>query len=118
MSDIATKLADLSEWIDGSYPEEMIGTELHVRRRTGKIMEESGEVGEAVGGWFGENPRKGITHTRADVLGELLDVAVTALGAYESLTGNTGCSVPALDAKLDMILERASAARPRKEPNE
>lgn len=105
--DIGTKIAELSEWIDGSYPESLIGTELHVRRRVDKLMEESGEVGQAVGGWFGENPRKGVTHTRADVLAELLDVAVTALGAYESLTGNAGSSIPALDAKLNMILERA-----------
>ena len=106
-AEIGTKIAELSEWIDGSYPESLIGTELHVRRRVDKLMEESGEVGQAVGGWFGENPRKGVTHTRADVLAELLDVAVTALGAYESLTGNAGSSIPALDAKLNMILERA-----------
>lgn len=100
------KIAVLSEWIDSSYPEDMIGTELHTRRRVDKLMEEAGEVGQAVGGFYGENPRKGITHSRADILAELLDVAVTALGAYESLTGNSGASGPALDAKMDGLLER------------
>lgn len=101
-----TKIAALSRWIDGSYPPEMIGTELHVRRRVDKLMEEAGEVGQAVGGYYGENPRKGKTHEREDILAELLDVAVTALGAYESMTGNTGSSLTALDAKLNFILDR------------
>lgn len=106
MADAFEKIATLSEWIDQSYPPDMLGTELHVRRRVDKLMEETGEVGQAVGGWYGENPRKGVTHNRAHVLAELLDVAVTALGTYESLTGNTGLSGPALDAKMTGLLER------------
>lgn len=101
------KIRTLSAWIDNSYPEEMIGTELHARRRIDKLMEEVGEVGQALGGWSGENPRKGITHTRDDVLDELLDVAITALGAYSALTRHEGDVLYALDLKLDFVLDRA-----------
>jgi NTP pyrophosphatase (non-canonical NTP hydrolase) len=106
LASLGTKIAELSEWIDSSYPREMIGTELHTRRRVDKLMEEAGEVGQAVGGLYGENPRKGITHTHIDVLNELLDVAVTALGAYESMTGNSGVSLQALYHKMDFLLQR------------
>lgn len=75
----------VSNWIDGSYGPDL-DQEAHVRRRVDKIAEEFGEVTEAVGGWWGENPRKGVTHTKADVEYELLDVANAALGAYYHLT--------------------------------
>lgn len=106
------KIAALSEWIDSTYPPDVVvGTELHLRRRTDKIIEEAGEVGSAVSGVFGENQRKGVTHTIADVLDELLDVAITALAAYESLSGNSGLSGPALDHKVDRVLDRVGTGR-------
>lgn len=52
-----------------------------------KIVEEAGEVAQAWIGMTGQNPRKGITHTRQDVADELCDVAITALTALASLTG-------------------------------
>jgi hypothetical protein len=73
----------------------------------GKLMEETGEVGQALGGYTGENPRKGVTHSREDLMGELLDVAITALGAWEHMDGNRGRSGHALAVKLDSILNRA-----------
>lgn len=102
----ARSIVRLSEWVDGSYPETM-DPELVLRRRIGKLMEETGEVGRALGGYTGENPRKGFTHTRADVMGELLDVAITALGAWEHMDGNRGRSIEALTVKLDALLNRA-----------
>lgn len=106
MSDLSAKIATLSAWIDASYPPEIIGTELHVRRRTDKLAEETGEVVEAVGGFYAENPRKGRTHTQEDILKELLDVMTTAAGAYESITGNRGRVIDALDRHLDGLLFR------------
>lgn len=111
MTATVADIALLSEWIDQSYFDDrdsgiLPGSELHVRRRVDKIMEEAGEVGQALGGWFGENPRKGFTHTRTDVLKELLDVAVTALGAYESMTGNRGESEDALREHIGAVLDR------------
>lgn len=106
---LSQKVATLSRWIDDSYPKGL-HTEIHVRRRVDKLMEEVGEVGQAVGGWFGENPRKGFTHVKSDVLSELLDVMVTAAGAWESLNGNAGTVVDALDTHMSKLLERVGLA--------
>ena len=46
-----------------------------------KIVEEAGEAAAAWIGTLGQNPRKGITHSRQDVADELGDVAFTALVA-------------------------------------
>lgn len=106
MTSVGGKIAALSAFIDSSYPEEILYTELHLRRRTDKLIEEVGEVMEVVSGSSGENPRKGVTHQLDEILPELLDVAVTALGAYESLTGNYGLSVMDLNEHMDKLLAR------------
>lgn len=100
------KIAILSRWIDASYPDHL-DAELVVRRRVGKIGNEFGEVLQALEGATGENPRKGVFDDYEHVGQELLDVAITALGAWEHLTGNTGDSVNALGYKIESILERA-----------
>jgi NTP pyrophosphatase (non-canonical NTP hydrolase) len=43
-----------------------------------KLVEEVGEVGAAYIGATGQNPRKGVTHTKEDVASELCDVMLTA----------------------------------------
>lgn len=43
-----------------------------------KLAEESGELAAVVIGLLGANPRKGITHTAADVADEAVDVVITA----------------------------------------
>ncbi|MGK5740524.1 MazG-like family protein [Micromonospora sp. URMC 103] len=63
-----------------------------------KLTEEAGEVAGAWIGLLGQNPRKGVTHTREDVAAELADVAFTALVAIESL---------GLDARA--VLDRCAA---------
>jgi NTP pyrophosphatase (non-canonical NTP hydrolase) len=50
-----------------------------------KISEEAGEVAQAVIGAYGQNPRKGFSHTWEDVEAEVCDVAVTALVALARL---------------------------------
>ncbi|MFG3714657.1 MazG-like family protein [Micromonospora sp. NPDC047730] len=55
---------------------------------TCRILKLTEEAGEAAGAWIGllgQNPRKGVTHTRDEVAAELADVAFTALVAIESL---------------------------------
>ena len=73
---VATKL---SAWLNDSYP-----TDLHREaidwRRMQKMASEVGEALDAYSGMIGENPRKGITHGFNDVLGEVADVALTAIG--------------------------------------
>lgn len=71
--------------------------ELHWER-VGKIPEEAGEMFGAFIGWLGTNPRKGRTHELDEVLDELLDIAVSALGAWEHLAGAAGGSMSALAA--------------------
>jgi len=106
MTALSESVRRLSGWIDESYPVG-IDPELHLRRRIGKLMEEAGEVAKALGGYTGENPRKGFTHTREDVMKELLDVAVTALGAWEHMDGNRGNAPLAVTVHLDFLLNRA-----------
>lgn len=50
-----------------------------------KVTEEAGEAAAAWIGTVGQNPRKGVTHTTADVANELADVVLTALVAITSL---------------------------------
>jgi NTP pyrophosphatase (non-canonical NTP hydrolase) len=50
-----------------------------------KITEEAGEVAEAVIGAYGQNPRKGRSHTWQDVESEVCDVIITAMVALTRL---------------------------------
>lgn len=104
-SSIAHGIAELSEWIDdgnrGRDPEAATWA------RLAKITEEAGEVVAAQIGATGQNPRKGATHTVADVEDELLDVAVTALAALEHLRGHDRRSMELLASKLESTLVRA-----------
>lgn len=51
--------------------------------RIAKVNEEGGDVIKAMIGSIGANPRKGATHTRADIVDELLIDDVAALGASQ-----------------------------------
>ncbi|MFI5529996.1 MazG-like family protein [Kitasatospora sp. NPDC051853] len=53
-----------------------------------KLGEESGELAEAVIGMYGLNPRKGVSHTLADVHAEACDAAVTAFVLIERTGGD------------------------------
>ena len=101
------QLAGLSEWVDAGNAHR--DPEAHTWSRVLKVSEEVGEVYSALSGTVGENPRKGVTHTMDDVIGELLDVAVAALAAVEHLTGNMGRSLPALCLKVDAVHTRATS---------
>jgi NTP pyrophosphatase (non-canonical NTP hydrolase) len=50
-----------------------------------KITEEAGEAAQAWIGVQGQNPRKGVTHTVDDVVGELADVVFSSIVAIASL---------------------------------
>jgi NTP pyrophosphatase (non-canonical NTP hydrolase) len=69
------------KWLDrsnGTLP-------LELTCRILKVTEEAGEAAQAWIGLLGQNPRKGVTHTRDQVAAELADVAFTALVAIASL---------------------------------
>ena len=68
-----------------------------------KVAEETGEAAQAWIGATGRNPRKGVTHSRAEVAGELADVVIAALVAVASLGIDPGT---ALAAKAEAVSAR------------
>ncbi|MGW1468488.1 MazG-like family protein [Streptomyces sp. NPDC002308] len=94
-------IRELVAWLDGQNGR----TDQEVTHRILKLAEEVGEVAQARIGMIGQNPRKGVSHTREDVADELCDVVVTALVALTSLVDDPAGH---LDAKLARI-----AGRPR-----
>lgn len=107
--DTARTIADLSAWIDDHNRGTSAETQLW--SRTSKITEEAGEVVAAIIGATGQNPRKGFTHTLDDVRRELLDVALTALTAWEHLADNNGQCLVALAAHVRHVGDRMNRAR-------
>jgi hypothetical protein len=79
----------LSDWIDGSPANRRRDPEARTWGRLAKIQEEAGEVISAYIAATGQNPRKPKRPEAIDeVAKELLDVALTALAAYEHLVGS------------------------------
>ncbi|MDK0525090.1 MazG-like family protein [Streptomyces sp. ML-6] len=101
MTDHWTTIHELVAWLDQQNGR----TNQEITLRLLKLTEEAGEVAQAWIGHTGQNPRKGITHTRDDVADELCDVIVTAAVALTSLTDDPAGH---LDAKIRQI-----AGRPR-----
>jgi hypothetical protein len=50
-----------------------------------KITEEAGEAAQAFIGMTGQNPRKGVTHNRADLCAEICDVVLASLVTLASV---------------------------------
>lgn len=101
----AQNIAAVSQWVDDANAQRSVETNLW--SRVTKVSEESGEAQAALRGLLGENPRKGVTHTTGDVVRELLDVAVAALGAVEHLTGNKGACMEMLAQHAHFVADRA-----------
>lgn len=107
------QLAALSEWIDrhnAHKPEQQ-----QLWERTAKVGEEFGEVVAEMILLTNQNPRKPAPddehEVRNRVIDELLDVAVTALGAVEHMIDNTGSSLAMLRFKIHLVHERALGAK-------
>lgn len=96
-----TTIRELVAWLDATNGRSPQETTLRIL----KLTEEAGEVAQAWIGVQGQNPRKGVTHTAADVADELCDVIVTALVALTSVVDDPAGH---WNAKLATI-----AARPR-----
>jgi len=73
-----------------------------------KVAEETGEVMAAYIGLVGQNPRKGVTHSRDDVAAELCDVIVTAMVALHLF-----CNDPAttFGTHLSSVVDRSLGKR-------
>lgn len=109
--DLGQDLRDMSQRIDDE-PRNKKNTDVEnfLLRTTVKLAEEYGELGEAIIGVLGQNPRKGYTHTYDHVDKELLDIATTALGAWEHRHGNNGMAVKALAAHVAGVRQRQRIA--------
>lgn len=104
------ELALISAWVD-DHPENVArDAEARIWGRVAKVGEEFGEVIAAFIGATGQNPRKGVTHDMDDVVKELLDVALTALAAVESLVGNDGSSEVRFREHVQRVLDRSLAS--------
>ncbi|MEH0939109.1 MazG-like family protein [Micromonospora psammae] len=73
-----------------------------------KLTEEAGEVAGAWIGLLGQNPRKGVTHTRDEVAAELADVVLKALVAIESLGYDARTVVSSCAAKVQARVQPPS----------
>lgn len=104
-------LALISAKVTASYPPDVQAVpELVLRRRVTKVANEVGEMLEALEGYTGENPRKGVYATREDVVKELLDCASAALCAVEHMTGNYGIALHMLAEQVAGNVQRLVAA--------
>jgi len=99
----------ISDLIDSTYPVNL-NPEAWRWRRCAKVVEEAGEVVEALLGLTGENPRKGVTHTENDLVLELLDVALASLGAVAHLMPASVDPLDLLEDQADMVLNRLEEA--------
>jgi NTP pyrophosphatase (non-canonical NTP hydrolase) len=75
--------------------------------RVAKVTEECGEAVEAMVGMTGQNPRKGVTHTEDDLLGELADILLTGLYAIQHFTKSTERTKHIIQDKIEYQRERA-----------
>lgn len=105
---VSAALVALSKWIDAGNAHR--DPEAITWGRLAKLTEESGEVVAAYIGATGQNPRKGVTHDLDQVGKELLDVAITALGALEHLRGHDGQALALLNAAIVTVAVRAGVA--------
>lgn len=71
-----------------------------------KVQEEAGELAEAMLGVLGQNPRKGFSHTRDDLLKEVVDVILTAAVLAVSIESGPAFAAR-LDERLDFLAARA-----------
>lgn len=106
-NEMGEAIAAISRWVDQSPANASRDREARSWGRLAKVSEEAGEAIAAFTGATGQNPRKGVTGCVAEVIQELLDVAVTALAAVEHFSGNDGSSVDELAEHVTYLIERA-----------
>lgn len=104
------RIVALSRWIDAGNVDRDPETLNWIR--LSKVSEEAGEVISALTAATGANPRKGVCGSMTAVDKELLDVALTALAAFEHTNGHMGFSLAALFAHIQAVHERAGLTDP------
>lgn len=101
--DLFADVRDITAWLDRSNPDNPHEDSMRVL----KLVEEAGEAAAAYIGMVGQNPRKGVTHTREQFLAELADVALTALCAMQHFTRDADETCAVLAGKVAGIIARA-----------
>lgn len=107
---LAGVIRQLSTWIDEDPANASRDREAAAWGRLSKVAEEHGEAVQAYIAVTGQNPRKGVHGSIGDVKSELLDVALTALAAYEHFDGNRGEAMRAFGLHVRNVAHRAGVA--------
>ena len=93
-------------WDEAGRLTEWLG-EVPIEAQLLKMAEEVGEAAEAYLGMTGLNRRKGVSHTREDLVGEVSDVIITASVAIVRLTGSPSGARAAFESHLASVVGRA-----------
>jgi hypothetical protein len=83
--------------------------------RVAKLTEEAGEAIAALIAFTGQNPRKGVCGSEADVVAELADTACCAMFAIQHFTGDIEATWAIISAALEKAGARVTVSVP--EPN-
>lgn len=102
--DLGDAIEKIHRWLSANDEAKGFSADLVLHQRCMKVGAEAGEVLDAVSITYGQNPRKMVEATLADVSRELLDVAVTALVAWRYI--NDGDAPEALVDHAMYLLER------------
>lgn len=93
-------------WDEAGRLTEWLG-EIPVEAQLLKMSEEVGEAAAAYIGMTGVNPRKGVSHTREDLVGEVADVIITAAVTTVRLSGGPQEARAAFESHLAGVVSRA-----------
>lgn len=101
----------VDEWLDAEVSAGYQGQPLAQDwARVAKVAEETGEAVDALVGCTGQNPRKGHYGDVDDLLGELADVAMTAMFAIQHFTKDETRTGAVIMAALEKAATRAAEA--------
>jgi hypothetical protein len=106
-----TDIETVDAWLDDAVSENYRACPLAQDwARVAKAVEEAGEAVAALIAATGQNPRKGVCGTQAELLAELADLAMTGMLAIQHFTKDTGRTHDVLAASLAKVTSRAMAA--------
>jgi len=107
-------IVEVDKWLDDNVSQEYKDQPLAQDwARISKTAEEIGETVSAEIGATGQNPRKGMTSTKEDMLYELADTAMTAILAIQHFTKDNHETRDILRRKQEFIYRRLIDARSR-----
>lgn len=108
---IAAWVAEIDEWLDSGVSDRYQREPLAQHwARVAKVNEEAGEAIEALIAWTGQNPRKPQRdEAREELLGELADVALTAILGMQHFVKDADETLVILWTRLAFLHRRMKA---------